>query len=662
MMFWERIKHLLPSNRRAQERDMQEELESLGSMAEPRELGSLALVAEDAREAWTWRWLEHLGQDLRYAFRSMLQNKAFTALAVLSLALGIGANTAIYSFMDSILFTPLPVPHPETLVVMKWRTPKGFTSAASKGMSWSTDGSYVTPDGGYVGTSFPYPALKLFQDNSSVLSSAFCYFGTRLSVSLNGEAEELKGQYVSGNYFLGMGVAPATGRLIVDDDDGGGTNAVAVLSYRFSQRRFGTIQQSIGQPIRINNNVFTVIGVAPSDFFGAEPGAVPDIYVPLHAQHILQPTWFMLGEQYLTPNFYWLEIMARLKPGITLEQAQATVAPQFRRFVDESTTTERQRSNPPALTIEQGGAGLDNLRRRFAQPVYLLMTMVGLILVIACANIGNLLLARSVARRREFAVRLSIGAGRIRLVRQLLTESVLLASIGGVIGIAFAAWGIRVLTLLLANGRENFTLHAQLDWHVLAVTAALSFATGLFFGVVPAIHATRLDVMPALKELRTDASTGRSNRIWRRVGLSHMLIVAQIAISLVLLVGAGLFVRTVSKLHSIELGFARENILLFNVHAAEAGYAGPATNHLYEDLRQRLKQVEGIRNVSFSSAPLPSGGGSKAPVSIAGAEAASAEGRASNLAAVFWGRAILLRHDANPTHCRPRVYREGYRW
>jgi macrolide transport system ATP-binding/permease protein len=614
MSFWAKLANLVPSRSRAAERDMQEELDSLKEMAGPGELGNLTLAAESARATWSWMWLERLGQDLRYARRSMFHNKAFTALAVLSLALGIGANTAIYSFMESILLRSLPVPDAESLVVMKWRSQK-YTSAASRGMSFSTEGTHRDPSEGTIGTQFPYPALELFQRNTDVLSNAFCYFvSDRMTLTIDGESEAVKGQYVSGGYFRGMGVRPFAGRLVLPGDDEIGAAGAAVLSHGFSQRRFGDARLAVGRTIRISDKPFSVVGVTPQGFFGAEPGYVPDLYIPMRAEMVVESA---SGRKYLDANFYWIEIMARLKPGVDLAQAQAVLGPQFRRFAEDSATTERARTDLPELRIMKGGAGLDSLSRRYAKPLYVLMAMVSLILLIACANVANLLLARATARRREIAVRLSIGASRMRVIRQLLTESVVLSSIGGVLGLAFAWWGIHVLTALLANGRENFTLHAELNWSVLSVALALSVLTGLVFGLVPAIQATRVDLMPALKESRPGALGGTAGRSWR-VGPSQILVVAQMVFALVLVVAAGLFGGTLSNLHSIGLGFNRDNVLLFTIMPEAAGYDGPARRRLYRDLRERLGQMPGVRSVSLSNRPLPAGGGTMAPVIAAG--------------------------------------------
>ena len=609
MSRWSRLAYLLPSRRRAEERDMQEELQALRDIAGPRELGNLTLAAENARETWTALWLVRLVQDVRYAARSMRRHKAFTALAVLSLALGIGANTAIYSFTVSILLRSLPVADPGSLVVMKWRDGKD-PLAGFRGITYSTSGNYTDASGARLSTQFPYPALELFQRNSDILSSAFCYFvEARLNVTANNETETLKGQYVSGKYFGGMGVSPAAGRVIVADDDRTGAEIVAVLSHRFSQRQFGTVDRSIGQTIRINNKPAVIVGVAPAGFFGAEPGYVLDVYVPIRAKMLLEaPTVVATaGNQYLDRGYSWIEIMGRLKPGVTRERAQAVLAPQYRQFLN-AIAPENQQRDLGELRVDDGGAGLDSLRHRYQKPVYILTGMVGLILLIACANVANLLLGQAAARRREIAVRLSIGASRMRVIRQLLTESIVLSATAGALGVAFAWWGIRVLTLMLANGRENFTLHAELNGHVLIVSLIVSVVTGVLFGLAPAVQATRADVLPALKELRTGTEAA-GHRRWGRLGLSHALVVAQMALSLVLLVAAGLFGNTLSNLHAIDLGFNRDNVLLFSIKPSAAGYEGAALTRLYLDLRERLRRVPGVQAVSMSDRPLPAGGG-----------------------------------------------------
>jgi predicted permease len=607
MTLWRKLAHLIPSVRRAAERDMRDELDALREIAGPGELGNLTLAAEDARAAMGWITLERLAQDIRYGLRALARDKVVAATAVASLALGIGANTAIYSFFDSVLLRPLPVEDPGSLVIMRWQA-NGYT-LASRGMSWSTGGSFADETVGTVSSSFPFPALKVFEERRDVLASAFGYFGASgLSVTAGNATESLLGQYVSGGYFHGMGVVPAAGRLLQPSDDGSAPAQVAVVSHRFSVRRLGGPQAAIGQTIRVDDVPYTVVGVAPEEFFGAEPGAIPDVYLPLAFSTFAQTSRFN------DEHFYWLELMGRLQPGVTRAQAQARLEAAFGQFVAASATTDKQRADLPRLRVQAGATGLDSLRRKYALPIYVLMAMVGLILAIACCNVANLLLARGAARRREIAIRLSVGAGRWRVVRQLLTESILLSSIGGALGVAFAWWGIRVLTALLSNGRENFTLHAEVNWNVLAATTALSVAAGVLFGLAPALQSTRVDLAPALKD-----AGGRDTPVRRgRLGLGWALVVVQVAFSLLLLVSAALFDRTVSSLHAIPLGFNRDHVLLFTIRPSAVGYEGAAATRLFASIHERLRRLPGVIDVGISQQRLPSGGGTGARVTIDG--------------------------------------------
>jgi len=615
--------------RRQFEAELAEEMEHHAALSGQPKFGNVTLLKEDSRAMWTWTFVEQLGQDLRYALRTMANNKAFTALAALSLALGIGANTAIYSFMDSILLRTLPVQNPESLVMLNTRSqPRNASPSQAKGKqakresvmhsSMTTSGSsFNDPKTGFNSGVFPYPAFELFQKSDSIFSSVFAYYGAGpLNLTIKGQADVANGEYVSGDFFRGLGVPPAAGRLIAGDDDKAGAPAVAVVSYSFSQRRFGGAANAEGQSILINNVPFTVIGVAPPEFFGIDPAALPDYYLPMHANLLLQLGPILSANSYLDQNFYWIEIMARLRPGVSMEHAQATLAPQFHQWVLSTARNDGERADLPKLVIKEGAGGLDALRRQYSKPLYVLLTLVGLILAIACANIANLLLARATARQREMAVRLSMGAGRWRVIRQLLTESVLLASLGGALGILFAAWGIRVLTVLLANGRENFTLHAELNWHVLGVTIALSVLTGVLFGLAPAIQSTRVDVIPALKEARAGEQVRRS---FLHVSLSQVLVVSQIAISLLMLVAAGLFVRTLSNLQKVDLGFNRENLLLFQLNARQAGHQDADIATFYSDLQKRFSGIPGVRSATLSRVPLV-GGASMGTIITAGGE------------------------------------------
>jgi macrolide transport system ATP-binding/permease protein len=578
------------------------ELEADGMTAEGaraealRRFGNLGLRHEDSREIWMTRFLTELGQDIRYGFRTMTANKAFSALAALSLALGIGANTTIYSFMESILLRSLPVADPESLVVLNWHSqpPQDANKEwvhvvhGLQGMFWPGD------KGALVTGIFPYGAFERLREENPVLSTLFGYFyGHNKTLTIRGRAMSAGTEFVTGEYFRGLEVSPAAGRLIGSEDDRPGAAPVAVISFTTSRQRFGGPSSAIGQPVLVDNVPFTVVGVAPPEFFGVDPAAAPDLYLPMHTNLLVDGA--RASHLYSDPNFYWIEMMGRLRPGVSMAQAQAALAPRFHQWVATTATTDGERARLPALTLNPGAAGLGSLRRQYSKPLYVLLTMVGLILAIACANIANLLLARAAARRREMAVRLSLGAGRLRVVRQLLTESVMLASVGGALGVWFAVWGVRSLTLLLSNGRENFTLHAQLNWHVLGVTAALSVFCGLLFGLVPAIQATRPEVMPALKN-------GRGGGPRRRA--QDVLVVAQIAMSFGILVAAGLFVRTLDHLHSVQLGYARENVLLFSLDARQAGHRDPEIATFYADLRKRFESIPGVRGATLSQSSI----------------------------------------------------------
>src|SRR4051812_25653135 len=569
-----------------------------------RDLGNTTVVREDARTLWSWILLEQLAQDVRYGMRGMIKNRMFTALAALSLALGIGANTAIYSFMDAILLRSLPVPDPGSLIVVKWRSGPIGRGSEDHSVLHSEDGHTYDDSSGVTAAIFPFPAFERLREASApVLSSFFAYKqAAPLNVIVRGEAELAAGEYVSGNFFRGLAIVPAAGRLIDTDDDRVGAAPVAVLSAGYSQRRFGNAADCIGRSILVNNVPFEVIGVVPPEFFGVDPAAAPNVYLPMHAGGLLAQ---QIGEPaFVDPNYYWVEMMGRLKPGVDLPQAQAALAGPFAQWIASTATNDRERGNLPVLRLEDGTAGLDSLRRQYSKPLYVLLAMVGLILAIACANTANLLLARSAARTREIAMRLSLGASRRRLIRQLLTESALLAALSGALGIVIALVGIRVLTRLLANGQEGFTLHAELNWHVLVVTLALALLCGVMFGLAPAVQATRPALMPRLRDRAIGDARARLRTTLPRVPLTQALVVAQIAASVLLLVAAGLFVRTLSNLQSVSLGFNRDNVLLFDLNAPQAGYPAPRVAQFYSDLQRRPSEVPGVRNVTLSHASL----------------------------------------------------------
>ena len=583
-----------------------------------RQFGNVTLLKEESRAMWTWTFWEQFAQDIRYGLRAMAANPLFTAMAVLSLALGIGANTAIYSFMDAILMRSLPVAHPEQLVVLNWRAKDAPVIHGQNGTRHDDSAGINSPN-------YPFGAFQFLRSNRDPLSTLFAYaLAWQINLVVENQAEIADGQLVSGGFYNGLGVSPAAGRLIADDDDRSGAPPVAVLSYQYWQSRFAASPAAIGRPIFINNTPFTIVGVSAPGFFGVNPDAAPKVYLPLHSAPLLAAN---PGDEeklkFFDNNYYWLEMMGRLRPGVSVSQAQAALAGRFRPFVASTASTAKEKADLPVLWLQEGAGGLDSLRRRYSKPLYILMAMVGLILAIACANIANLLLARSTARRREMAVRLSLGAGRLRVVRQLLTESALLSLAGGLLGVLVAHWGIRSITWLLANGRENFTLHASLNWPVLGFTLALALVTGLVFGLAPAIQATKVDLTPALKETRAGAQRGPRHRLGRRISLSHVLVASQIAISLLIVVAAGLFGRTLSNLQSVELGFNKENVLLFDLNARQAGYKDAALAQFYADLLDRFRRLPGVRSAALSQFPLAIGFWNSQNLTIPGAPVAA---------------------------------------
>jgi macrolide transport system ATP-binding/permease protein len=572
--------------------------------ASRRDLGNAALIKEDVREAWGWAALGRFGQDIRYGLRTLRKSPLFAAMAVLSLALGIGSATAIYSVMDAVLFRALPVRHPRELAILNWRAIKppasGFTEPA--GID-SVDGRvYNGPGGDRFSLDFPWPFFASLRDGNDVFSTVFAYKDAgQLTVSVQGQAELGGVQFVSGNFFESLGIDPAAGRLIYESDNLAVAPAVAVLSYNYWHDRFAGDATAVGRTIRIGRLPFIICGVAAPEFFGLAPGSAPALYIPVGtrprvvADSVLSPA--QKSSMFTDAHYYWTDMMGRLRPGITMARAEAETETRFREFVIAS-GANANRADFPKLWLEEGGSGLDSLRRQYSKPLFVLMCMVAFILAIACANTANLLLARAAARRREMAVRLSLGASRPRILRQLLTESLLLALPGGFLGLGVAAAGSRFLIWLLAGRSADFQLRPTLDWRVLAFALAIAVGTGILFGLAPAFEATRIDLAPALKGIR-----GGAERV-RGIGLKRILVVAQIALSSLLVLGALLFVRTLTNLHAIELGFEAKSVLTFDLNASKAGYAGAELNAFYNRIEERLRAVGGVREVTATGAPL----------------------------------------------------------
>jgi predicted permease len=519
----------------------------------------------DALWMQTYRWEDEISQDLRFGARMLVKHKGFTLVAVLSLALGIGANTAIFSLMDVVLLKMLPVEEPEQLYFI----------------------DNVGARGG--GGAPPYPCFERFREQNQSFNGLAAFTRRELRIRIDGEREEITAQFVSGNYFPLLGVRPLLGRaLSLADDTPSEQNDgyVAVISYNYWTRRFGRSTEVIGKVAQIGNDSVTIIGITPPEFYGLFPGAEMDISLPLS---------FEGGGSLASNRAWWFYAVGRLKPYASVQQAQAELNAIFQRFMAEtSVSAEQRRDSFDRIELTPASRGLDTLRRRFSRPLLTLMGMVALVLLIACANVANLLLARATARRREFAMRLALGASRWRLVRQMLTESLLLVSLGGVLGLLFARWSGAFLTSFFASGSDRLSVNMTLDYRVLLFTAGIALLTGMIFGLAPAWQATLIDTTPALKDGAATITCARS-----RFGKS--LVVIQVALSLLLLVGAGLFVQTLNNLKNIDPGFLRDGVVTMRVNPSVSIYQGVRLPNLWQEILARVGRLPGVRAASLST-------------------------------------------------------------
>jgi predicted permease len=539
-----------------------------------RALGNTTLIKETTREVWGWTALERLWQDLHYSVRTLRKTPGFTIAAVLSLAFGIGANTAIFSLLNAVVLRMLPVPDPQQLVQFTYTMPDNWNS-------W-----------------FGYPQLERFRAQSKTLSGVFGGTGLgRVNVVFQGTAGLAQADAYTDNFLSVLGVTPQHGRFFMADEDRADAS-VAILSDHFWRNRFGSDPSIIGSAITINQIPFTVIGVTPPGFSGLAVGSSQDVWVPLHAMDRLVPDSKRWTESFTS----WMLIAGRLRPGVSREQAQAELDVMHRQLLAEQLSVSELRGREfitrfvqeSHLVLRPAATGMfSGLREQYALPLKLLMWVAGIVLLVACANVANLMLARASNRRREIAVRLALGAGRGRVMRQLLTESILLASIGGVLALAMAWWGSEAMVRIISTGDSPRPLDVPPDWRIFGFTAATSLLTGILFGLAPAVRGTRVDPGPTLKEGSHHA--GRSAH-----ALDRVLVVTQVAFSLVLISGAGLFVRTLQKLWTVNLGYARENVLMFSVDTKLAGYSNDRAGVVYREILQRLQALPNVQSASAS--------------------------------------------------------------
>jgi predicted permease len=559
--------------------------------------GGVESTKEDYRDQRGLPWLETVLQDIRYALRGMRKSPVFTAVAVGCLALGIGANTAIFSVFNAVMLRYLPVKSPEQLVLLsytKTRAPQQVRRSAS----------------GYDRDSFPYEVFETLRSRNRSLAgvAAFVptgFFKDSLTVTHRGRSGTADGDMVSGNYFPVLGVAPLAGRTIVDADFESGAPNVAVISHRYWKREFGAELSAVGREIRLNRVPFTVVGIAPAEFFGVDPAHPADIWIPLRDVPGVQPWGLQLasvGTVWRDRQLWWCMMIGRLRPGQTAEQALPEANTLFQSTITAGVVPPPRREQIPSIVFTPAGRGLAMMRSNLSRSLRTLMFAAALVLLIACTNVATLLVARARSRQREIGVRLAIGASRGRLIRQLLTESTILSLLGGLIGLLLAHWASGGLLLVLPLGpssADSVALDVRLDAMVLAFSIAVSIGTGLLFGLAPALRATRASLASQLRE----SAGGTTSRL----SLGRALIAVQVALSCVLLFGAGLFVRTLRNLEGLDLGFRGDNIVLFRVDPARNGYSEQKERELYRHTTERLRTIPGVRSVSFSVLALLSG-------------------------------------------------------
>jgi predicted permease len=550
--------------------------------------------------------MESMAQDIRYGWRMLAKNPGFTVVAVVTLALGIGANTAIFSLINGILMRGLPVQDAQHLVVLRWSAHK-HPDIHDQSSYGDCNGGEFTRNGESSGCSLSMPFFNDVASQVTAFSSvaAFANAG-QIDLSGYGTASVLKGQAVSGGFFPLLGVRAAAGRLIAPSDDSVSVQPVVVLNYSYWKRQFGGSPSAIDKTIRLNNVPFTIIGVADPRFDSLSPGNIYDVWVPLSVlpQINSHPS---VRTRATDVYSWWLVVIGRLKPGVGRLEAQAAVTTLFRNDMLHGAKPLSKPEDDPKVEALSAQSGLTGSTTEISGLLYVLMMAVGIILLIACANVAGLLLSRATARQTEIAVRLALGAGRRRIVRQLLTESVFLSLTGGALGILFATWGTRAIVALFSSSSdEPFGFDPGIDGRVLLFTFAAAVLTGIIFGFAPAFRGTRIDLTPALKAgTRSSPAEGRAGRKWFNLG--NGLVIAQVALAVIVLVGAGLLVRTLQNLRNVDPGFDTRNLLTFGLDPTLIGYKTPQIDGFYRDLQQRIGAIPGVESVSYSNSTLLSG-------------------------------------------------------
>jgi len=577
---WLRMKAIV--HRRRLDRDLDDELafhlamraqqqggDPAAHAAARRQFGNLARIRETCRALWTFAILETLWQDLRYGVRTLAKTRAFSLVAILSLALGIGVNAALFSLADAMLLRALPVRNPQQLV------------------------EFVRAGDGSLCTNLPRPVFQRFRQDRDLLSDVFAIDESTLALGAGGVTEPATAHVVSGSFFPALGVQPLIGRTIGPNDDlAGAAHQVAVLSYPFWSRRFGRDPSILGATVRLSGEPVTVIGIMPPQFFGLDRGRVPDLWIPLAAEREAGDLW----------------VLGRLRPGISIARARLQLSPLFHQALEDELQSssrgwDRKAFLSSRLLVNRATQGTSGVRWDYwdySNTLKILIGLTALVLLIACANLANLLMARSAARSREIGIRLAVGAGRWRLVRQLMTESLLLSLTGGALGLLAAGWGHRLVLGFLVDEPSGVALDFQLDYRLLAFCLALSVATGLLFGLMPALRATRAETSGVIYQ------AGRQRGAWN-MPVAKGLLAFQIGLSMMLLIGAGLFARSLRNLAAADLGFAREDLTMMDVGAA--GKTPQARRRFWKELTGRVARLPGVRSVALAGDAVFGNGG-----------------------------------------------------
>ena len=587
-------------------------------LAARRQFGNSSLVRERHREARSFLSLSAFWRDVRFGARQLARNPVFTVIAVSSLGLGIGANTAIFSAAKRVLLDTLPVSNPHELRLLTWVSGHQQPVPQVWGDVWSTD------SGGLASNAFSYAVFEQMRKKTGVFRDLIAFKDIKMTASVDRHPELVSGELVSGGAFDALRVKPILGRLLNSADDAGpGKGPVAMISEGYWAASFGRSQAVLGNSFVVNGVPLTIVGILPAQFTGLQMGSVAQVFVPLTMQPVVAPRAQLLhGDTSLlnNPQAWWIHILVRLRPDVPEARTQSALNLSLRQTAMD-TLPKAKNLDQLGLQLVQGDRGVDDLRDQFADPSYLLLALAGLVLLLACVNLANLLLARGAGRQREMSTRLALGASKAQILRQVLTESLLLSSLGGTSGLGLGFFVRNAIPGLLGNSWSGSAIKVVFDWQVLAFAAALSLAAGLLFGMIPAWQAMHINVNRSLKG--TGNTTAGRNTRW----LGKGLVSTQISLSIVLLIGAGLFVRTLVNLGRTTLGFRSDRLLLFELDPPRTRYSDTQMTMLYRQLEEKIAAIPGVRSVSLSNIAIIGDGSSGTTFHLPGRSAQSNQER-----------------------------------